>query len=62
MQDEFKCFRVVFRICKRTVLRLGGTDRMKFADMVVYIGKKVSEQKTRDAVKSLGSRVTTNLP
>ena len=39
----------------------GGTDRMKFSQMVVYVGKNVPEQKARDAIKAVGSRVTTNL-
>ena len=34
---------------------------MDFADMRVYVAKDVPEQRTRDAVKQAGARVTTDL-
>ena len=39
----------------------GGSERMKFSDMVVFVGKNVPEQAARDAVKRCGARLTTNL-
>ena len=39
----------------------GGSDRMRFEDMVVYLADGVPEQKTRDAVKHAGSRLTSDL-
>ena len=34
---------------------------MRFEDMVVYLADGVPEQKTRDAVKHAGSRLTSDL-